>query len=115
MDDAAQIFLNGTLLTPTNTVFNGGSVTQNVAQALYNHNGFGVHYSATNDDGSVTMLTNVFYVSGGACCVYDDVVLNGISPGLWHTNDNVLAVLVYNQGSVSFFDTRISLISSNSP
>jgi hypothetical protein len=109
VDNDAQIFLNGILVTPINTVFNGAPVAQNIAQAIYNG---GNEFSTNYNDGGV-LLTNYFIHAN--CCAYDDLVLNGISTNLWHTNDNVLAVRVYDNGGVSFFDNRISIISSGAP
>ena len=115
IDNDARIFLNGVLLTPTNTWFNGGLVTQNVAQAVYvSENGFSTNYDTGSvQGGSELWLTNVFWHYG--CCSYDNLLLNGIATNLWHTNANLLAVMAYDAGQASFLDSQITLIAYTAP
>jgi hypothetical protein len=114
LDNDAQIFLNGLLLAPTNTTFNGTNVLQNVTQTVYNGDyGFSTYYVDNFGQAPGVSLTDVFY--NQTCCTYDNLILNRISTNVWHTGDNVLAVRVYDNGFASFFDSRISLQSTNSP
>ena len=86
VDNDAQIFINGILITNAAQVFLKGILTNNVFQnGWYNHDG---------------------------CPAYDDLILGGISPSVWHEGYNLLAVHAKDDGFASFFDARISC---NSP
>ena len=92
VDNDAQVFLNGVLLTPvlTTNVITGDIIPPNVASvtAIF---GDGFKYASQDGD---EWLTN--YYCHAECCAYDDLILNGIvSSSVWHTGDNVLAVRVF--------------------
>jgi RHS repeat-associated protein len=83
VDNNAQIFINGVLITNADKIFQFGSPAPNALQSgWYNHEG---------------------------CPNYDDLLLVGISTNVWHEGYNLLAVRAYDSGCEAFCDVRIGL------
>ncbi len=83
VDNNAQIFINGVLITNADHVFEFGYSSPNALQSgWYNHEG---------------------------CPNYDDLLLVGVSTNVWHEGYNLLAVRAYDEGCEAFCDVRIGL------
>ena len=109
IDNDAQIFLNGALLT-TNVS------PELITQIYTNHPDTtieGVSCSSIfagggpDPSGCFTSAPPGWYIHGG-CALDDDLVLDGISTNLWHTNDNVIAIRAYNCSGEGYVDIRVS-------
>jgi RHS repeat-associated protein len=93
VDNDAQVYINGILITPSNVV------QFTTSDAAYPP-------SYTSDPGS----SSYSFFTHEECPTYDDITLNGIYTNIWHTNDNLLAVCAFDEGGLGcYFDTQIRL------
>jgi RHS repeat-associated protein len=110
VDNDMQVYINGILITPDDIYSNGVIImSNNVAQFSKEEGVDQTGYPLASFDDSGPDSPTYLYFDHRLCCNYDDFILNGISTNVWHTNDNLLAVCVYDDGGDSFFDCQISL------
>jgi len=94
VDNSCAVYLNGVAITPNN-------VTQIIYENFYDPGGEGY----TNEIATDVNIAGFWHTD---CCTYEDLVLNGIATNSWHSGSNLLAVVAYDGGGVSYFDVRIS-------
>jgi RHS repeat-associated protein len=83
VDNNAQIYINGVLITNADEILQFGQPDPTALQTgWYDHEG---------------------------CPSYDDLMLFGISTNVWHEGYNLLAVRAYDEGCEAFYDGRIIL------